>query len=476
MKTKEKKKHHQIAVSLIEDADKIYVEERRIFIASQLLDCKDIILNELNSSNYVLEIYYAGIKAKQMTLIEDAVNYFELCLLLMPKSNAAISNALLWKTKLELAECLFLCKRIEEAEIIFDELSKERTNSDDLVLLKSRFILLYMYSGDYKKGISHSFDVLEHLDFKIKTNNIGLRIIIEISKCRMYLTNKLMIFKYVPSITDSRILDIQSTLIRMSAMANLVDENLFALLILKLSNLSARNGNSNFSAPAFSAYTYILLHFLGEKNMAYKLAENVKTMMTDAKDIKCMTNFILSAFIDHWYGPCSEITKQLTDTIEIGVRGGEFQYAGYSFTALIEMQYVMGMPIEALNNTFKLINQYDKRLKHDITKSTVFILQNHLDILTNSNAEELDEMCVAGLDDSQKLTHYYFKMQRMYFENKIEDCYKMVCKIEPMSGLFKGFITEVDLLFFMIMVRLEMHCLLNGAAKMKNHIKSKKSG
>lgn len=462
-------KHYKIANRLIDNPDKIYSEEHRIFIASQLLHCKKIILKELDSSKYTLELFYAGVKAKQMTLIEDAVKFFELCLLLVPASNVAVSKALLWKIKLEYSECLFLCGRTREAENDFNKLIKECTNKHDLVLIKSRFILLYTYSGEYKKGISLSIEVLEHLDYKIRTNYIRLRFFWEIIKSKLLFTNnKIDNLKYMSTVNDTRILNIESTLLRMAAMANLVDEELFALLILKLSNLSARHGVSKFSAPAYSAYSYIVYHFLGDEDKAVKLAKAARTIIMDEDDIKCMTYFILSTFIEHWYGPSDESIKYLKQTIKNGVRGGEFQYSGYAFATLIEMSYVMGMTVEGLNQTFKLLDQFDNRLQQYITKSTLSILQNHLDLLVDNNSVELDEKSINSFDESQKLTCYYFKLQRLYIKGRIEECYELLCKIEPISGLFKGYITQADLLLYMTLVRLDAHSSLKGMVKLKN--------
>lgn len=469
-------KHYRIANKLIDNPDKIYAEEHRIFIASQLWDCKNIILKELDSTKYTLELYYAGIKVKQMTLIEDAVKYFKLCLLLVPSSNESIAKALIWKIKLELAECLFLCGRTKEAESDFDKLIKECTNKQDLVLIKSRFILLYTYSGDYKKGISLSLEVLEHLDYKIRTNYIRLRFFSEILKSRLLFTNnKIDNMKYMSTVNDTRILNIESTLIRMAAMANLVDEELFALLILKLSNLSARHGISKFSAPAYSAYSYIAYHFLGDEEKAFKLAKTAKTIVKDADDIKCMTHFILSTFIEHWYGSSDESIQYLKQTINNGVRGGEFQYSGYAFSALVEMKYVMGMTIEGIEQTFRLLDRYDNRLKQDIIKSTLFVLQNHLNLLVDKDSIELDKNSIDSLDESQKLTYYYLKLQRLYIQGRIEECYELLYKIEPISSLFKGYMMQVDLLFYMTMVRLDAHRLLKGIAKLKNKSKVDKA-
>lgn len=461
--------HYIIANKLIDDTDKIYIDEHRIFIATQLLDCKNYIQKELDSTRYILELYYAGIKAKQITLIEEAVKFFELCLLLMPSADLSISSALGMKVKLELAECLFICSNKKEAENEFEKLIREYTNQQDLVLIKSRCILLYTYSGNYNKVLSLSLEVLEHLDFKIRTDYIRLRLVKEIIECKLRFTNKKIgKLKYIPKVNDPRILNIETTLIRMAAVANLVDEELFAMLIIKLSNLLARYGNSELSAPAYATCSYIFYHLLKDEKKAFKLADNAEIFLEHVDNTKCMTYFIIGTFIEHWKSSGEESIKNLMRSIEVGVKEGEFQYAGYAFTAMVEMRYMMGTTIDDLKENFKLLDQYDDRLKHDITQSTLFILQNHLDQLTGEIPVDLDENRIIGLDKSQKLTYYFFKLQRLYLDGRIEECYKLLDKIVPISGMIKGFMTQVDLAFYITMVRLDSHRSLKGISKLKN--------
>ena len=462
-------KHYEIVSKLIDDPDKIYIEEHRIFIAAQIHKCKDIIFTEADSTKYVLELYYAGLKAKQMTLIEDASNFFELCIDLMPLSDQTITKSLVSNATFELSECLYLQGKTKEAETLFEALVNSLDKAEELANYKSRFLLLYTYSGMNQKALQYGFEVLEHLKFKLQTRRIRRTLFIDILKCRWLLSHKKFdSIEHMPLVMDKRIIMIENTIIRMAAIANLVDDELFSLLITKLSLLSLQHGISELSAPAYASFSYIQFHYLHDSQKAIKLVNVAESILKKSSDEKCMTYFILGAFIKHWYTSDKISINYLKEAIDSGVNSGEFQYAGYSFSTLVEMYYIQGKPLDKLYEIFKILDSYDKRLKQDITKSTLFILQNHLERLSVSQSEELSDDLLESLDDSQELTYLFFKLQRLYLSNELMDCYAILPRIEALADMFKGFMLEVDLLFYLTMVRMDNNSNLKGIEGYRN--------
>ena len=128
-----------------------------------MLACKELLLAEKDSSQYVLEFYYSAIKAKQLTLLEEAVKFLEMARLLLPSTEQSIANDLTWKIEIELAECLFLANRREDAERLLNKILQTCDQDNLIVTLKSKFLLLYNYAGDYKKVVEHKKLILPQL-------------------------------------------------------------------------------------------------------------------------------------------------------------------------------------------------------------------------------------------------------------------------------------------------------------------------
>ncbi len=469
-------KHFTIANKLIDLENKIYLDENRLFVAAQLMSCREILLEQSDCSKYILELYFAGIKAKQSTQIEDAVTYLTLCLQLMLSNQSSISLTFNKSAHFELAECLYLSGDIEKSEREYEYLIKTYNSNEDLVILKHKFMLLYTYDGEYDKVLKLGYETLKHLSFDISINNIKLSLIIEILKCKMMMTDKKITeLKSMPYIKDDRLLAIQNTLIRMAAIANLVNEDLFALLITRLSNVAARYGNSKFSPPAYAACSFIMYHFLNDKKKAVILCQNVHYLLEDDEEMNCMTWFILGTFVEHWEKSIDQSLKSLYKSINVGVKSGEFQYAGYSFSTMFEMRYFKGESIELLMKICKNISNYDQRLNHEVTKTTIALLRNHMSILSDNETLELNADFIDTLDPSQQATYYLYKLQRSFYRQDSNACYQILQILEPMSALFKGYLTEVEYEFVATMVRLKKHMGLKGFDKVKNWLKILKS-
>lgn len=461
--------HHNIVHVLIDNPDKVFVESIRTFIASQILKCLPIIRNEEDQSKYVVEMYYAGVKAKNLTMVDDAKTYFETCLQLMEESDVSYSEELIKNIKFEYSECLFISGLIKEAQKEFEQLIIDYQEIEDLIHIKSKFSLLYTYSGDYDKVLSLSMEILSHLGYKVDIKYKKMKIVKELVDCKRLLASKQNENLYLmPSITNPRIEMICRTILRMSAVANLIDDEVFILLILKLGNITLKYGNSDYSGPAYAAVSFILLHLLGDVKKAVELSDISASVSVDNDAMKCMTFFILGAFIDHWKNSAENSANLLMKVIEYGIEDGEFQYAGYAYSSLIEMKYVMGMPLFKIYELFQFLNETDERLNHDITHSTMRILKDHLDLLSNQEDEFSGSRIAIPDDKSQKLTYYFFKMQRLYLKGAYVECFDLLPLMEPHCDIIKGFITEVDLFFYMTLTRLEIHKTFNTHQKIGN--------
>jgi predicted ATPase len=199
--------------------------------------------------------------------------------------------------------------------------------------------------------MSLCFEVLEHLGFKMKSGHIRFCLAKEIIKfIYIFKSNKKHNLKPGPKANDKIRFQIENTMMRMVAIANLENEELFAFLIVKLCNLSIEWGCSEFSAPAYASCSFVLNSYIGSSEKAFKLAKVAENILEDSDNamIHCMTRFIFGSFIIHWEDSADESIKHLTKAVEIGVKGGEFQYAGYAFLVAIEMRYIMGTPIDEL--------------------------------------------------------------------------------------------------------------------------------
>lgn len=64
--------HFDIAMELLNHLDKIFVEENILSITAHLLKCKNVIKREGVGERLIVDLYFAGIKAKRSAAFEHA--------------------------------------------------------------------------------------------------------------------------------------------------------------------------------------------------------------------------------------------------------------------------------------------------------------------------------------------------------------------------------------------------------------------
>jgi len=462
--TKERETHFfSIAMVLLLDEDKIKVEENILSIAAYLLKCKSLIEKEPARDFISINLFFAGIKAKQTAAEEYALKLFELCeALLLPSSwEEDYQNTL--KIKLELAQCEFICGDYETSKKHFEELLEHANNNDDLVSIKKHYASLYAYVGEHENVIELGLQTLVHLGFRINRKHLKVAILKEIiHSLFLFRDSRLEIIKNAPTIKDSRVVDALDVLLIMIAATNLVDEDLFALAVLKSSNLSAQYGNCLYSPASYSAYSLVLGNVLGD----YKKSEKVKDISLELAEffydntLICATYFCIGTFVSHWFSDTNQSIDYLKKAFESAMLAGDYAYCAYSITSMIEMQYSMGIRLEDLKCFLEMHSKYDKKMNNAILLGLIDIFEAHIDrlVVESYAIEDYKEKdaAIEALETNENMIYYLLKTHRLYFDGDIEVAFKVAENCIKKLNSIMGYIIQVDFVFYYLLLSLEM--------------------
>lgn len=466
---KKKEYHYNIVKSLIDHANKTFIENNRLFIASQLLRSDHHILTQENTERWIYEFYYAGIETKQTMAVEQALKLFECCEELFAYCNFKEKYDMEMKNNLEIGECLFICERYDEAKKRFEILITKYNTVENLITIKRKYMSLYAYNGNPQKVVELGIQVLNHLDFNFNIKHVGT----DLLKEKLLLSNKKI--KQLGSadyIKDKRILMILETLIQMAPSANLTDERIFKSILVKVGILSIKYGNSPYAPIGYAAYSFILYNIWKDNKKGRKLAD-ITFQSLEAEDnisTKSISHFLMGTFIDHLLNPMTNTIVYLEKSVEEGTRIGEFLYSGYSITSIIKTKYVMGIPLKELANYINLQEQKLLFIGQDTVRFICDIYKNHIHYLEQGVyldkgdvvKKEIQSLNVKGL------TYYAFMLQRLYLEGYINTAYILAEDIKQSIGLLKGHITYIDLIFYILLTRISNHKTLQAVEKKKN--------
>src|SRR5690606_6799593 len=113
---------------------------------------------------------------------------------------------------------------------------------------------------------------LRCLGFKLPTRRLSLQVAKEILRGQfLFRRSRLEAIKDAPLLADTKLMQAMEILTVMAASANLLDEELFNLIVLKIGNWSAKHGNSPYSPLGYAAHSLVLGNVLGDFAKADRL-------------------------------------------------------------------------------------------------------------------------------------------------------------------------------------------------------------
>lgn len=367
------------------------------------------------------------------------------------------------KIKLELMECLFICGYHEVAYAKSVELQARASCKEDLAEIKKRYMILYSYTGNHDKVLELGFQALKHLDFKIDTKLLPLQIIREIAYGKiLFRSSRLESIKNAPLITDKRLTNALEILTIMAASANLTDEKLFALIVLKIGNLSAKYGNSLYSPIGYAAYSIVIGPLMGNFDKAVNLMEislNLAELFDDDQ-FGTATYFCIGTFVAHWMFPAGVSLSYLQKAFDCGMLSGDYLYCAYSLIFMIEMKYLTGEALDELQKFIRLHEKYVEKIRNDLLKRSFAMFKDHIHLLSSAGFSSEDMLLhdedIDILKTNESMFYYLLKIKRLYLNGRIEEAFNIAKKSIKHLDSVMGAITQVDFVFYFLLVSLEM--------------------
>ncbi len=455
--------HFELATLLLQDPDRIFVEENILSITAHLLHCPGILKKADDGNRLVVDLYFAGLKAKQAAAVEHALKLFRLCGELLGSDCWQHDYENILKIKLELAQCEYLCGQHDAARELFEEMLGHAAGKADRAAILKQYMILKSYTGDHASVIELGLQALKHLGFKISRKNPKLQIAREILHGKLlFRDSRLRFLENAPIVTEQRIVDALEILTIMIASANLSDDTLFALFMVKMGNISARHGNTIHSPYAYAAYSLLLGSVLGNIKKAEKLKEiSISlTAVFDDEAMGCAAYFVLGTFIVHWTAPARESLRYLQQAFALGITTGDYLYSGYSLYTMIELKYSMGEPLVEIEKLIKLHKEYGPKMAHESVIQSINIFNEHINLLKQpsdcpADATPLSQEENKDLADSSFVIYDLLKIQRKYLWGEMEDAYALLQKSIKNVDSMLGYINHVDYVFYYLLVSLE---------------------
>ncbi len=462
-----KKIHLKIGRLMLEHCSDDEIEENVFDILSQLNTGIELItqtdeLTKLTELNLL-----AGQKAKDSTAYQSALEYLTIGMDIIhhtPNKNDRKNenHEVCWKEKYDLtsvlyrerAESEYLNGNFDNAEKYFEIILNHVKSPLEKADIFSTKAVLYTNLGKNNEAVALGLKGLKLLGMFVPIYPSKFAIAKELLKVVWKLQHwKIEDLIQLPNMVDKKKKAIMNIIKDLYPPSYFTNQNLFALLILKVVQLTLRFGNAKDSSPyAYSAFGFLIGSAFGRYQTGYKFGKLGIEIAEKYNNTKLIgfSNFVFGCFINNWIKPAQTSNKYLINGFLRLVESGTFVYAGYSVSSLIFNMSLNGDPLDELYEEAKKYLDFANSIKDSNSANFFIITQRQvlsLKGLTHSPIDFGDDRFIEKifLQEMKKssepvpLNWYYVKkLQNLYLFGKYTEAIKVAEKSEALLNTSMG--------------------------------------
>lgn len=350
----------------------------------------------------------AGVKAKESTAYEAAVNYLGMGSALLPQNSWQNHYDLSLSLLTELMECRYLNRNFDEAERLFKIIIANAKTKIDKAKAYNTMIVLYTNTRTPREAIELGIEALKLFGTHLKINTGTATVIVELLKTR-YLLKKIGIENVIdlPYLQDSEMSAKYQLLVSMGTSAYYVSPNLFAKVVLMGVNAILKHGMMEHAGIGFIALANIIQHVLGDYDLAYRIGEMALKLNErfDNRKIAGMVQHAFAFLIQHWKQPVKNGLEIYPKVFELSMNAGDFIYAGHSVTALATCRLMLGHRIDDVQDEMSKYHDFMVMLKDPLIVNQYQVLAQEFRALKGQAAERYD-LSGDGFDLSGKIEQF----------------------------------------------------------------------
>ncbi|MFC1617394.1 AAA family ATPase [Candidatus Margulisiibacteriota bacterium] len=468
--TEERKKevHLLIGRLLLKKESKKVKEEKIIEIVNHINIGVGLIQGPKEKEDLVQLNLKAVKKAKLATAYQTAWQSIQTAMNLLPKNSWKKQYETAFDVYYEYVECAYLCREIKEGENKVEILLKNVRDKFDYTKVLLMQTIQYCSLEKHELAVRASLKGLAVLGVKMPFKPSKFTIIKEVILAKLYLRKKSiadLINK--PIITNPTSAMIIKLCFEVGPIATVIgNQNLTALAILKIFNITIREGLHKQAAGVFAVFGMveaIQLHNTKRGNEFGQLA--LKLLEKDPNQVSKETvYFAYSLFVYCWLFDIQGTMKYFEKTVEEGLKVGNVNYVGYASKALIYPWCDINLEI-VLENSQKHIALLQEIKALDSWRVSMILYNFMLNLTGNLQPKDklsLDSSSFREDENMQKIfeqknisctTQYYFiKMELAFYYEKYLEGLKYIDEALKILSSQKGQIWLKNFHFFAFLI------------------------
>ncbi|MBS1737326.1 MAG: AAA family ATPase [Bacteroidetes bacterium] len=276
----------------------------------------------------------AGIKAKQSSAYDAALNYLKIGFELLDEDAWQFHYSLIWNLSDEIQHCTYLTGDWGEADRWTEKLLHYAKTPIEKALALSARTRQYATIGKMHESILAACEGLSFLGFEFLQSPTSDNVLEEVRLVAANLNGRAIAdLIHMPALHDPKAKIASQLLMEIFAAAFLsASGEMFPYLVLKSVNLSLQYGNSPETAFAFAAYGMILCGYFNDTAQGYEYGKLGVNIIEKSDDISLRSRiiYVYTMFVHHWSNHWSSMTPWFRKGIEAGYQSGDLLYLAYS--------------------------------------------------------------------------------------------------------------------------------------------------
>lgn len=457
----EEKKHinFKIGQAILKNYHFKETDKKIMKIMNYLNFASDLVDDNVEKIKFAKYNLLSARKANANAAYYSALSYLKHGIDFLVKNSWKEYFELTYELYLECAKCEYLTGNFEEANKLFKILLSKAKSELQIVEIHVWKMTLYSCKGENHDSIESGLEALKHLGISLPKKASNLYKIKELImiKYAFYrkVTNKSTNLTEFQVSSPINIIKAMEILTILAAPTHIVDPNLFDIVLLKLSFLTGKYGVNQYTSIGYSVYALLVGSLIGNYKESYEIEKMALKLESKYKNdsIKCINKFILGSFVSHWTQFVEISLDYLEEAIFTGIENGEFLYAGYSISNLLEIKHFMGRNLQevyeesckymdfAENMNFKTVlnsNEIFTRFVESLKKTEEPVIYENLEFEKQMEENKNNEI----------MSYYQLKIQYDYLLGNYQSALATEEKVQKNLDLIMGYIISAENNFY----------------------------
>ncbi|MGE4091790.1 MAG: AAA family ATPase, partial [Candidatus Binatia bacterium] len=356
--------HQRIGQLLLQQIPPEGREQQIFTIVNQLNAARGRIQQPTEQNELVTLNLQAGRKAKAAAAYGPAFTYLQVGLSLLTTETWQQHYELALALHVEAAEVSYLCGDFEQMEHLIDSVCRHAQTLLDTVKAYEVRLAAYSVQNRQQEGIQTGLQILKLLQIQLPEKPGYEEIFQELGETqRVMAETPVEYLRDLPVMTDPHRVAAIRILFNLTHHVYTSAPELFPFIVFRIVTLSARYGNTRYSAFGYATYGLILCGQVGDIDRGYQFGQLAQRLVEqeERKAEKSSTLFVVNSFIRHWKEHIRETLKPLLEAYQTGLETGDLSIGTQAAFVYGFQSYWMGKELGTLEQE---LEQYSVAVAH----------------------------------------------------------------------------------------------------------------